>query len=252
MKILIKIDTFPRDVLEYKSHFAFRLLEFQAVHPARQKILEYLKRHGQATVTELAEHLDMAPVSVRHHLDLLIGDDLVEASRVKRKSGAGRPKRLYALTPQADALFPNNYQKLAAVSLNVLRRILSPDAMKSVMQELAEETLRAAPADLETLPLPDRLQAAVDFLNQEGYMAFCECAGEEYILHTCHCPYKELVADNPEICALDDTLIQRLTGMKAARVTQILHGETRCTYRLLPEEEVLAAESAPLPISVET
>jgi predicted ArsR family transcriptional regulator len=222
------------------------------LHPARQKILEYLKRHGQATITELAEHLDMAPVSVRHHLDLLIGDNLVEASRVRRKSGAGRPKRLYALTPQADALFPNNYQKLAGVALDVLRQVLSPEAMTEVMQALAEETLRHAPDDLASLPPEQRLQAAVDFLNQEGYMAFCECAGEEILLHTCHCPYKDLVASHPEICSLDDTLVQRLTGMRPVRITQILHGGTRCTYRLLPQEEAVPAESAVLPMTVET
>ena len=218
------------------------------MHPARQKILEYLKRHGQATIDELAEHLDMAPVSVRHHLDLLIGDNLVEASRVRRKRGAGRPKRLYALTPHADALFPTNYQKLAAVSLDALKRALPPQAFREVMEAMAEETLRHAPPDLDALPPEERLQAAVDFLNQEGYMAFCECAGEEVILHTCHCPFKELVASHPEICAMDDILVRRLTGMFPLRLTQILHGEARCTYRLLPNEESEAAQ-APAAIS---
>ena len=84
------------------------------MHPVRQKILNYLKRYGQATVTELADYLEMAPVSVRHHLDLLIGDNLVETSRVQRQAGAGRPKRLYALTEQADAFFPKSLSATGA------------------------------------------------------------------------------------------------------------------------------------------
>ncbi len=220
------------------------------MHPARQKILEYLKRHSQATITELADHLDMAPVSVRHHLDLLIGDNLVEASRVRRQAGAGRPKRLYALTPEADAFFPHNYQKLAQLSMEVLKRVLSPEDMKTVMQELAEYTLRQAPSDLDDLPPKERLAAAIDFLNREGYMAFCECHGEQIILHTCHCPYKELVSSHPEICHMDDTLVRRLTGMTPQRLTHILNGEPRCTYRLLPKETSSAPSTPPIPASL--
>ena len=204
------------------------------MHPVRQKILEYLKRHGQATVTELAAYLDMAPVSVRHHLDLLIGDNLVEASRVRRKSGAGRPKRLYTLTGQADALFPNNYQQLADESLAVLKRLLTPEQFAQVMTEMAEKTADRAPAMLENLPPDERLQAAIGFLNEEGYMAFCECEQEEMILHTCHCPYKELVAEHPEICQIDQILIRRLTGMTPVRIAHMTNGEVRCTYKLIP------------------
>ncbi len=207
------------------------------MHPARQKILEFLKRHGQATVDELAQHLDMAPVSVRHHLDLLIGDNLVETSRVRRSEGAGRPKRLYTLTPHADALFPNNYQQLARLSLDVLKRILAPEDLRRMMEELAEELLRSAPARLDDLSGEARLEAAVAFLNQAGYMAFCECQAGSWVLHTTHCPYRELAATHPELCVVDDVLMSRLTGMRPLRLTRIVHGETRCTYRLIPAAE---------------
>ena len=221
------------------------------MHPVRQKILDYLKRHGQATVTELAAHLDMAPVSVRHHLDLLIGDNLVEASRVRRKSGAGRPKRLYALTEHADALFPNNYQQLADESLSVLKRVLTPEQFAQVMLELANKTADRAPAGLEALPPDERLQEAIRFLNEEGYMAFCECGPGENILHTCHCPYRELVDGHPEICQIDQVLIRRLTGMTPVRLTHMAEGEIRCTYRLLPQESLpLPRPPAKIPANV--
>ena len=213
------------------------------MHPVRQKILDYLKRYGQATVTELAAHLNLAPVSVRHHLDLLIGDALVEATRVRKKSGAGRPKRLYTLTDRADALFPNNYRRLADEGLLVLKRVLTPQQFEEVMKGFAEKIAERAPEELEALPSTERLQKAIEFLNEEGYMAFCECNEEDIILHTCHCPYKELVGEHPEICQIDQILIRRLTGMTPLRVSYMPDGEIRCTYRLLSQE----ALAQPLP-----
>jgi len=213
------------------------------VHPVRQKILDYLKRYGQATVTELADHLEMAPVSVRHHLDLLIGDNLVETSRVRRRAGAGRPTRLYALTDQADSLFPNNYQQLARESLDILKRTLSPEQFIEVMTELANKTADRAPQQLEALPQAERLQTAIQFLNDEGYMAFCECEQDEILLHTCHCPYKDLVSDHPEICQIDHVLIRRLTGMTPLRVSHMTRGGARCTYKLI------ALDPLPQPVS---
>jgi predicted ArsR family transcriptional regulator len=215
------------------------------LHPVRQKILDYLKRHGQATVTELADYLAMAPVSVRHHLDLLIGDNLVEASRVRRQAGAGRPKRLYALTEQADALFPNNYQQLARESLDILKRTLPPEKFAGVMTELAHKAAARAPQELTALPQAERLQSAIRFLNDEGYMAFCECGQDEILLHTCHCPYKELLSEHPEICQIDHVLIQRLTGMTPLRVSHMTNGGVRCTYKLIPMEA--SPQPDPLP-----
>ena len=214
------------------------------MHPIRQKILEYLKRQGQATVTEIAGHLDMAPVSVRHHLDLLIGDNLVEATRVKRQTGAGRPKRLYALTEQADALFPHNYQLLADESLTILKRILTAEQFAAVMAEIAEKTAAKAPSGLENLSQEERLNNAIRFLNSEGYMAFYDSKANEILLHTSHCPYRELVRTHPEICHIDQMLIKRLTGMSAVRVSHIPDGEIRCTYRLLPSSSLPTTSSA--------
>jgi len=203
------------------------------VHPVRQEILNQLKTQGQATVGELAAHLEMAPVSVRHHLDLLIGDNLVCTPRVRRRSGAGRPQQVYTLTPEAESYFPNNYRQLADGCLRALKKILSPTVMAEVMEQLAGETVAQAPEELAGLAGEQRLHAIVDFLNQQGYMAeWCQNADDVLTLHTCNCPYSELVATHPELCHMDQILITELTGATSERTTHIALGDTRCTYRL--------------------
>lgn len=202
------------------------------MHPVRQKILEILKRHRHATVGELAAELDMAPVSVRHHLDLLIGDGLVCTPRVRRGSGAGRPKRVYALTPEAAAHFPNNYRQLADDSLNALKQLVSEEQMLGVMQILASRTAALAPSDLRILPLPDRVEAIAAFLTEQGFMAGVEKNGDDILLHTCNCPYAQLADAHPELCQMDLHLISDLTGLEPQRIAHIADGDGRCTYRL--------------------
>jgi predicted ArsR family transcriptional regulator len=109
-------------------------------------IIEILKANGGATVAEMAEWLGMAQVSVRHHLDILIGEDLVDAAGVRRRDGAGRPSQLYALTAGALKLFPQRHGVLAGDVLVEMKALLPDDEFQRVLLRLAEKTSRRAPA----------------------------------------------------------------------------------------------------------
>jgi len=209
------------------------------VHPVRKVILEILKREGHATVGELANRLEMAPVSVRHHLDLLIGDGLVYTPRVRRRSGAGRPQQVYALTPEANAYFPNNYRELAHHSLDALKNALSDDQFLAVMAQMAAEVAAKAPQDLQDLPPRERVRVVADFLTEQGYMAGCELGEREAILHTCHCPYNHLTQPHPELCHMDLILVSLLTGLEPQRIAHIAEGDIRCSY-LIPLNSISA------------
>lgn len=221
------------------------------MHPVRQKILEILKRNHHATVVELAEELDMAPVSVRHHLDLLIGDNLVCTPRVRRGTGAGRPKRMYALTPNAASHFPNSYRQLADDSLSALKQLVSEEQVLGVMRNLASRMASLAPDDLESMPPSDRIEAVASFLSEQGFMAGFEVDNNEVFLHTCNCPYAQLAGAHPELCLMDLQLISDLTGLEPQRIAHIVEGDGRCTYRLDVNDN-LKMQDIPLIISVPT
>ncbi len=221
------------------------------MHPVRQKILEILKRNHQATVVELAEELDMAPVSVRHHLDLLIGDNLVCTPRVRRGTGAGRPKQMYALTPGAASHFPNNYRQLAEDSLSALKQLVPEEQVLGIMRSLAARTAALAPSNLDTMPPSERIQAVTTFLSGQGFMADFEVKGAEVFVHTCNCPYALLADAHPELCHMDLQLIRDLTGLEPQRIAHIAEGDSRCTYRLTVKDN-LQLHDIPLMITVPT
>ena len=83
----------------------------------RQRILELLRDARILTVEELAESLDLTPVTVRHHLDILKGEGLVEVPEVRRREAPGRPQYTFQLTPAALAFFPKNYQSFTEIML---------------------------------------------------------------------------------------------------------------------------------------
>ncbi|MBK8049357.1 MAG: ArsR family transcriptional regulator [Anaerolineales bacterium] len=152
------------------------------MHSVRKQILEILKQTGGANVAELAERLDMAPVSVRHHLDILQGDNLIRVGRLERNGTVGRPQQCYVLTAEAAAYFPNNFSALAAGLVREMKQILPPEQIRCVFQAMAHEIAQELNTDgLQELPIEERLDRVTDFLNQRGYLARwgdrSQCAG---------------------------------------------------------------------------
>jgi len=72
----------------------------------RQKIIDMLRAHGQATVDELATEVSLTPMAVRHHLNVLQADGLVLILRTKQRHRPGRPIQVYGLTNKARKLCP--------------------------------------------------------------------------------------------------------------------------------------------------
>ncbi|GAF88364.1 unnamed protein product, partial [marine sediment metagenome] len=74
------------------------------IQSTRQQILQYLQRHGRATVKELGSLLSLTSTGIRQHLTVLERDGLVDAR--EERGRVGRPTLVYSLTEKADALFP--------------------------------------------------------------------------------------------------------------------------------------------------
>jgi len=200
------------------------------VQPVRRRITEILKEEGAATVAELAEQLGMAQVSVRHHLDILVGEDLVESAGVRRRDGAGRPSQVYALTPDAAKLFPQRHDILASGILAEMKDLLSARDLRDLLARLAEKTSREAPMPLPHQSRADRLEEVAAFLTERGYNARWELRDGHYELSVCNCPYTGVADHHPELCTMDQTMIQRLLPEAIRLSSRVLDGSSHCTY----------------------
>lgn len=200
------------------------------MQPIRRRIAEILKEQGTATVAELAEQLGIAQVSVRHHLDILIGEDLVQATGVRRHDGAGRPSQVYSLTPEAAKLFPQRHDAIAEGMLTEIKAALPADQVRALFLRMAEKTAAEAPALLPDQLVEERLEEVAQFLTERGYSARWETHDGRYELHACNCPYVGVADRHHELCLMDQALVQSLMPGATRYETRALHGSSHCTY----------------------
>jgi predicted ArsR family transcriptional regulator len=200
------------------------------VQTIRRRITEILKENGSATVAQLADGLGMAQVSVRHHLDILMGEDLVELAGVQRHNGAGRPSQVYTLTPNAAQLFPQRHAALANNILAELKASLPSTEVRGILQRVAVRTAQEAPLPEADETLDQRLEKVTLFLTEHGYDARWEMTDGQYELHVCNCPYAGVAGHHPELCTMDGAMVQVLLPTSLREHARIANGAPRCSY----------------------
>lgn len=199
----------------------------------RQKILEFLKLHGEATVEDLSEYLDdLTPVTVRHHLDVMRSEGVVEAPEIRHRTSPGRPKYIYRLADDAQSLFPTNLTTLTGHILDEIRDRLDESQINVIFEGVANRMAR----DIERAPEGESIEARLDrvvlHLSEHGYMANWEQRADGYVLHTRNCPYC-LAPDHPEMCTLDVRYISNLLGTVPRRLSHLLEGDNSCSYLIV-------------------
>ena len=217
------------------------------MHSVRKRILELLKERDGATVAELAKSLGMASVSVRHHLDILQGDNLICVAKVARKGNVGRPQQIYGLTEEAEPYFPDNFATLSSSLVRQLKAVLPPEkvhhAFRTMASEMAGDLGNRNASD--TSP-EEHLDGIVSYLNERGYLARWEHAeertetgggegseeaeGSGYLLHKYNCPYFGVSGEHPELCMMDQMLVDELVGCPCKRTHSMAENQHCCTY----------------------
>lgn len=198
----------------------------------RQKIIEILKRRGSATVEELSSELHITSVTVRHHLDVLRSQGLVGEPTVRHRTSSGRPRHVYLLTAKAEELFPRNYENLARAVLDEIKSSLDTREINVVFEGVANRMLTDAPRPIAGESVEARLDRAVKFLNEKGYVARWERCPEGIVVHTCNCPFDGIADQHRELCAVDLTLVSTVMGLTLRRVRYLAEGDDSCAYLL--------------------
>jgi len=94
-------------------------MQDETTKSTRDRVLQTLLRKHRCTINELADVVDINPISVRHHIAKLQAEGLVTSE--EERHGVGRPRQVFFLTEAGLERFPTRYMRLAIRLLEQLK-----------------------------------------------------------------------------------------------------------------------------------
>ncbi len=196
----------------------------------RQRVLKNLLQKQHCTVNELAEAVDINPISVRHHVNKLEAEGLIKSR--EERHGVGRPRLVYSLTEKGMEQFPKRYLNLTLRLLDQLKESRSKRFLGELFQDIADDMAEEISKDfeLDQLVLQEKLEILKEVLSAEGYTVSLSEDQHNYYLIEASCPYHHVGETYPEVCVMDQHLISLVTEVPAQRIECILNGDQHCKY----------------------
>jgi predicted ArsR family transcriptional regulator len=198
--------------------------------PALREALLYARgRRTAFTADEAAGALGVHRNVARSRFERLAAAGLLEAAYERRTGrsgpGAGRPAKVYSVSPEVDAIeFPaRRYEKLVGALLDALGADRPPELLRRAGESFGRE-LAAAAGLRPATGVRAGLERVCDAVGRLGFQAsLVEVAGDTAVIATPTCPLRPLVAERPEAAELDRGmwagLVERaVTGLRAERV----------------------------------
>jgi DeoR family transcriptional regulator, suf operon transcriptional repressor len=207
----------------------------------RERVLKTLLTRRQCTINELAEEVNINPISVRHHISRLEAEGLVTST--EEKHGVGRPRRNYFLTDNGQELFPTRYLRLTLRLLEQLKETVPQPIINQLFYQMAQDLAADYAHDLAGLSVEQKLNLIQNLLTSEGFTVDWEHQDDQYIIRETNCPYFHVGQNHPEVCSVDQTLISTLLNIPAEKVNCMLHGDANCTF-VIPDVVIGEMETA--------
>ena len=201
----------------------------------RRAVLFALRRRGHATAEQLAEQLAMTVSGARQQLSLLADNGLVEVAEIVPETARrGRRSLSYAVTPEADALFPKAYGELTNELLGYLDETDST-MLEALFVKRREARITRANSRLETRrTLAGKVAELTRILDEDGYLATSEkVAPGVYRIVEHNCAIWAVAQRYGQACSSELDFIRAvLPTANVERVQHMVTGAAHCAYEI--------------------
>lgn len=194
----------------------------------REIILDAIKKSNEATVDKLAEAADVSPVTVRHHLNSLQAEGLLEIRSVRRK--VGRPYYVYSLSLKGSELFPRRYVRLSSLLLDELKARFPAETVTELFNDVVKRIVLEHQEQFDGLTFEQRLDYLVRLLGEEGFLAAWELTDDGYQITEYSCPYYSVGQQHSEVCAFDRQLMMTVLNTPITQHSCMLDGDKSCQF----------------------
>jgi predicted ArsR family transcriptional regulator len=196
----------------------------------RGKIVAALRRRHSASAVDLAADFGLSTNAVRQQLLTLERDGYVAERSVRR--GPTKPTLEYSLTPAAETLFPQRYDKMLGAVLREVKSAFGPDALELVMRKLGD---RAATKYREKLTASDtrgRVYELASLLRENGVEADVVETASGVELREHNCPYAQTVGEHPEVCSIIHNVLHESITPAVTQIESIATGGDACRFEI--------------------
>jgi predicted ArsR family transcriptional regulator len=202
----------------------------------RRDLLLRLRLDGPSSPDQLAHRLGASRTGVLQQLRALETANLVSRQTVRH--GVGRPRHLYDVTPDAQDLFPSNYDALAAGLLAAIEAVGGDDLLDQVFaarrQQLGDRVREhMAEHVAPDASLADRVRELAVIQADQGYLADTVLGADGTIrLREHNCAIYNIAAGTPAACQAELELFSEVLGADVVREQHIASGDRCCSYRI--------------------
>jgi len=196
-------------------------------------IFHHLKHSTGLPVRELSTRMKMSYMGVKQHCVELEKAGFLDTWR--RSKGAGRPEKLYRLTPKADALFDGGVsQALTLDLLTTAERVYGETAPPKLLYTYFQAKAEAlAPRLAKAASVPERTKLLAKLRSAEGCLSACETDAQGRLcLVEHHRPLRALAARYDMVDELECEMIERLLGCEVRRSVEEVSGLVRVTFQI--------------------
>jgi predicted ArsR family transcriptional regulator len=207
----------------------------------RREILVRLRRDGPATPDQLATAIGASRTGVLQQLRALESTSFVRRETVRH--GVGRPRHLYDVTPEAQELFPSNYDGLAAGLLQAIGAVGGDGLVEQVFQARRRQIGERVRREIDErvgpdASLMDRVQALAVLQDDQGYLASAVLETDGTIrLREHNCAILDVAQGERTACDAELDLFRDVLGVDVVRESHIASGDRCCSYRIGADAE---------------
>ena len=202
----------------------------------RRAILIRLRQDGPSSPDELARRIGASRTGILQQLRALEDARLVRHE--PQRHGVGRPRHVYDVTPDAQELFPTNYEGLAAGLLDAIGAVGGGDLIEQVFAARRRQIGARIRRELDErvghdAPLEDRVRELALIQDDLGYL--CEAgslADGSFRLREHNCAILGVARGTTAACEAELDLFRDVLGANVVRESHIASGDRCCSYRI--------------------
>jgi predicted ArsR family transcriptional regulator len=182
--------------------------------PTRRRIYLFARENPRGvTASQAAEHTNLHPNVARHHLDKLAAGGYLDVVADVTEGRSGRPSKRYRSTGKPiDLEFPARRHDLIVSLLSKALELLPDDVASTMAEEVGQHygrelAMQLNPGDRQR-SMRSALHTVADALTAHGFAAHTEAREGSMSIVRDHCPFGDLSASHPVICAVDRGMVR--------------------------------------------